>query len=274
MLIQECSEFIEDAFSKYAIILKDGSILKTSIDKDSVDKIFPVLEKLLMKDLKVGDLLLKSPVIFFRVTENVLVILLSRAHQNVVQTMFDVFCERYALRLDQEFPALELDLQTLSKFTIFSLSRQAGPEPIGWWENIDEDIVFKYSTSSLLLLLNEIDGASARTLNFHPFISDKYMSVIFLFQVQAPEARGEAFDASILIMFDYSIRNILYKYNDQFEQILNETADKLAATFIADYAENIQAPIRPESRKKFALILKGVQNQLKQFKIDPTEIKI
>ena len=272
MLIQECSDFIEEVFAKYAIILKDGSVLTASIEKETIDKIYPVLEKLLLKDLKIGDLLLKSPVIFFRVTENVLVILLSRAKENIVQTMFDVFSERFTLRLEQEYPVTTLDLYKLSKFSIFSLSRQAGPEPISWWENMDEDLVFKFSIASLLLLVNEINGASARTLNFHPFISDKYMSVILLFQIQVPEARGEAFDASILIMFDYQIRNILYKYNNQFEQILNDTADKMEAAFLAEYSSDIHAQITPDNRRKFALILKNMQLQLQQFVIDPKDL--
>ncbi len=272
MLIQECSDFIEEVFSKYAIILKDGSVLTASIEKETIDKIYPVLEKLLLKDLKIGDLLLKSPVIFFRVTENVLVILLSRAKENVVQTMFDVFSERFSMALDQEYPVTDLDLQKLSKFSIFSLSRQAGPEPISWWENIDEDIVFKYSIASLLLLVNEINGASARTLNFHPFITDKYMSVILLFQIQVPEARGEAFDASVLIMFDYNIRNILYGYNNEFEQILNDAADKLEKIFLSDYGSNIHGQITSESRQKLALVLKDIQEQLQQFTIDPKKL--
>ena len=253
MLIHECSDFIEEAFAKYAIIEKNGAVLQASIEKDAIDKIFPVLEKLLLQNLNIGDLLFKSPVIFYRVTENIIIILLSRAQENVVRTMFDVFSERFALRLEQKFSPMELDLQKLSKFCIFSLSRQAGPEPISWWENVDEDIIFKYSTASLLLLLNEINGASARTLNFHPFISDKYIGVIFLFQVQTPEARGAAFDASILIMFDYQIRNILYSYNDQFEHILNQFADELSAAFLADYATDIHGRITSENRQKFAL---------------------
>ncbi len=263
MIINDCAAFIEKTMSKYAITLSDGTILKTTIKSEVLKKTFPILKKLLKDQIPAGSSFFKAPVVFFRVTDNVIIILLTNEKENIILSMFELFSAKYSEQLAQEYPrTFENSLGSLAKFSIFSAARKLGPEPIGWWEDIDYDIIFKYSTASLLLLVNEVRGATHRTLNFHPFIADQYLGIVFLFQIEnLKEARGKAFDASILIMTDYQFRNTIYKMHTVLEKILNETSDKLIDAFKSEFDDDYEAFV--SNRKPFRQILQEMHKKLK-----------
>ena len=262
MIIDDCATFIEKTMSKYAITLLDGTILKTTIKSEILNKTFPILKNLLKKQIPAGTSFFKQPVVFFRVTENVIITLLTNEKESIILSMFELFSAQFTERLALEFPkTFENSLGSIAKFSIFSAARQAGPEPIGWWENLDYEIIFKYSTTSLLLLVNEVRGATHRTLNFHPFIADQYLGIIFLFQIENLKEKGKTFDATILIMTDYQFRNTIYKMHTVLETILNETSDKLINTFISEFKDDSEAPIL--NREPFRKILQEMHKKLK-----------
>jgi len=262
MIVDDCAAFIEKTMSKYAITLSDGAILKTTIKNEVLKKTFPILKKLLKDQIPAGSSFFKQPVVFFRVTDNVVVILLTNEKENIILSMFELFSAQFAEKLALEYPrTFEKSLGSIAKFSIFSVARQAGPEPIGWWENLDYEIIFKYSTSSLLLLVNEVRGATHRTLNFHPFIADQYLGIIFLFQIENLKEPGKTFDASILIMTDYQFRNQMYKMHSILEKILNETANQLIETFISEFKDDSEAPVL--NREPFRVILQKLHKKLK-----------
>jgi len=262
MIIDDCAAFIEKTMAKYAITLLDGTILKTTIKSEILNKTFPILKNLLKDQIPAGTSFFKPPVVFFRVTENVIITLLTNEKESIILSMFELFSAQFTEKLALEFPkTFENSLGSIAKFSIFSAARQAGPEPIGWWENLDYEIIFKYSTSSLLLLVNEVRGATHRTLNFHPFIADQYLGIIFLFQIENLKEQGKTFDATILIMTDYQFRNTIYKMHNVLEKILNETSDKLINTFISEFKDDSEAPIL--NREPFRKILQEMHKKLK-----------
>jgi len=262
MLVDDCAAFIEKTMSKYAITLSDGTILKTTIKNEVLKKTFPILKKLLKDQIPAGSSFFKHPVVFFRVTDNVIITLLTNEKENIILSMFELFAAQFTEKLALEYPrTFDKSLGSIAKFSIFSVARQAGPEPIGWWENLDYEIIFKYSTSSLLLLVNEVRGATHRTLNFHPFIADQYLGIIFLFQIEDLKEPGKAFDASILIMTDYQFRNQMYKMHTILEKILNESANKLIEAFISEFKDDSEAPI--SNREPFRVILQKMHKKLK-----------
>lgn len=263
MIVDECAAFIEKTMSRYAIMLLDGTILKATIKNETLKKTFPILKKLLKDQIPAGSSFFKNPVVFFRVTHNVIITLLTNEKENIILSMFELFSAQFTEKLALEYPkTYENSLGAISKFSIFSVARQTGPEPIGWWENLDYEIIFKYSTTSLLLLVNEVRGATHRTLNFHPFIADQYLGIIFLFQIdRLKDIRGKAFDASILIMTDYQFRNTIYKMHNILEKILNETSDKLINVFISEFKDDGEAPI--SNREPFRKVLQEMHKKLK-----------
>lgn len=274
MLIDDCAAFIEKTMAKYAIILKDGKILKSTLKKSTIDKVFPILKNLLKDQIPPGTSFFKNPVVFFRVTENIILIFLTNVKENILLTMFEVFFTKFSEKLALKYPiTYENSLAELVKFSIFSVARRSGPEPIGWWENIDSDIIFKYSTASLLLLIDEIKGATRRTLNFHPFIADRTLGVIYLFQIKNDLARGNSFDATILVITDYQYRDILYKIHSELEKILSKTADTLIKAFNTELSENVEAPITDSNREPFRQILKKMHLQMKTIPLKPHGIK-
>ncbi len=271
MLIDECSEFISQTFSKHAIIKSNGDIIKTTIEEATINKIFPVLKKLLDNNIEINDLIVRTPIVFFRVTNEVIIVLLTAVKENIIQSMFSVFIQKFQEALLLEYPDIinrDFSLGNIIKFSIFSVARQNGPEAFSWWENVDPDIIFKYSTSSLLLLMNELEGASRRTLNFHPFISENYFGIIFLFQIPAKGARGEAFDSTILVMSDYKYRNVFYQLHDELEQVFNEIANDIIITFQDQFKDDVQGPITDEMRDNFNLVLKKMHNKLEKYSIN------
>ncbi len=263
MIIDDCAAFIEKTMSKYAITLSDGTILKTTIKSEVLKKTFPILKNLLKDQIPTGSSFFKTPVVFFRVTDNVIIILLTNEKENIVLSMFELFSAKFAEQLALEYPrTFENSLGALAKFSIFSAARKLGPEPIAWWENIDYEIIFKYSTSSLLLLVNEVRGATHKTLNFHPFIADQYLGIIFLFQIDGlKDVRGKAFDASLLIMTDYQYRNAIYKMHNVLEEILNETSNKLIDAFVSEFADDSEKFV--SNREPFRKILQEMHKKLK-----------
>ena len=124
----------------------------------------------------------------------------------------------------------------------------------------------------MLLLVNEVRGATHRTLNFHPFITDQYLGIIFLFQIEdLMGARGKAFDASITIMTDYQFRNTIYKLHSVLEEILNETSNKLIEAFKSEFKDDCEKFV--SNRKPFRQILQELHKKLKTIPLDLEYLK-
>lgn len=246
MLLDECGDFLASTANRYAIILNNGTILKSTLEEKLVIKIIPILQ-IIMKELTIHQVLSKQPWAFYRVTEHIFVIVATRTREAVLKRMFDQFSLVFEEKLKARYQILPKSLNDLMIFSIFSAARQAGPEPIAWDTrkdgSITDEMIWKYAMSGMMVLMNEVKGAVTRVLNFHPLITENKLLMIYLFQIPLPGARGGAFDSAIITMVKYEDRAILYKFHTQIEHIYSLTADELTHEFQNQMANDIQAPI-------------------------------
>ena len=253
MILEKLGEEIRENFPKYALILTNGTILDTSLDMNVITKIFPTISSII-DQLDVDYMFINEPVYIYRFTENFLLILLTRADESVVSRFLERLSRKYRWQIEQQYKKLPNSLEPFIKFVIFSVARKMGPEPVAWVikdENVSEDKIFTYSVSSMMLLINELSGAHKRVLNFHPFISDDLLGAIFLFQIPFEEARGGAFDSSIMLGVDYGIRALLYQKHYDLERIMSISGDELVNVFIENFSDDIHKPINLSIRQKF-----------------------
>jgi hypothetical protein len=263
MLIDDCGAYLEQVISKYAIFLINGAILRSTIEEKAILKVLPVARTLL-DDIPIGHIFVKLPVIIFHASQNVAILILSQS-ENIVENMLEGFIDTFQKKLDAKYKSLPKTLADLFKFAIFSSARKLGPEPLGWWEKspeLSDESIFKYSLSSMMMLVNEVEGAKHRYVNFHPFISNKLIGIIFLFQIPLEKARGGAFDSAILIMANYDDRSILYQNHKPLEKICSLTADELTQLFYATFGDDIHRNITKSEKSKFAKLLKNLYERL------------
>jgi hypothetical protein len=246
------------------ILLNNGTILKSTLEEKLILKIIPLLQ-IIMKELAIHQILSKQPWAFYRVTENIFVIVATRTREPVLQRMFDQFTLVYEEKLKARYQILPKSLDDLMSFSIFSTARQAGPEPIAWDTvknaSVTEEMIWKYSMSGMMVLMNEVKGAVSRVLNFHPLITENKLMMIYLFQIPMPNARGGAFDSAIITMVNYEDRAILYKFHSQIEHIFSLTADDLTQEFQNQLSNDIQGPLK--NRNAFHSLVKTLSGRFK-----------
>ena len=249
------------------------------MEESAILKILPTVNTII-KNLPPRHVYIKSPVVIFRATENFLLILLTRSSEASIHRVLEIFMNEFAMALSNRYAVLPNSILDLIKFGIFSVARQAGPEPIGWLARdyeLDEKAVFKYSLSSMMVLMNEVEGAKHRILNFHPFIGDKLLGMIFLFQIPLGEARGGAFDATILVTADFEDRAIIYQHHNELERVFTVTADEFISTFQGKFGKDIQYNIQRADREPFNRILEQLNSRLNSISIGyrpPKDIKL
>ena len=264
LIVEEATNYIERIFPKFALILKNGTILRATLEKKSILKVFPIVSGIL-ENLPIKYMYIAQPVFIFRVTDNILLILLTSFHENSVSSILNRFYERYHEKLDELYETMPNSLKEYLNFSIFSVARNAGPEPFAWQnisKEVGEDKIFKYSITSMMLLMDEIGGAKRRILNFHPYVHDQLLGVIYLFQIPMEEARGSAFDCSLVVAVDYNERAFLYQLHYELEKIFSITADEITEHFIDYFKEDPQRPLNAEDRRKFTRFLEKLVRRL------------
>ena len=185
MILEEATDYIEKHFLKYAFILKNGTILKSTLIKDTIIKMFPIVSGII-DELPIKYMYHNKPAVIFRVSTNVLLIVLSKSHENLISSVLEKFHDRFFEQFSERYQKVPKSLKDFVEFSILTVTRQAGPEPFSWDikdNKITEERIFKYSISSMMLLMDEINGANKRVLNFHPYVSEEMLGIVFLFQI-------------------------------------------------------------------------------------------
>ena len=263
MLLDECGDFINKTVARYAIILENGTILKATLDEKLIFKVLPLV-KPIFRDIPIGNMICKAPWVFVRITEFVIVVLATKARESVYRQMLEAFIRNFGTRLNERYVSLPKTFNELVKFNIFALARQAGPEPIAWnmqnGTQLSQDQIWKYAMSGMMMLINEVEGAKHTVLNYHSFIHEGYLGIIYLFHIPLAQARGGAFDAAIMTMINYEDRTLVYENHDMLERIYCVTGEDFISKFQELYSENIQAKI--ENRDPFFEIIAHLQERL------------
>jgi hypothetical protein len=197
----------------------------------------------------------------------------------MINRMLEGFMTEFGEFFKRQYAILPKNLKDLVKFSVFSVARQVGPEPLGWLENgciVSEEAIFKYSLASMMVLMNEINGANKRILNFHPFISEGLMGMIYLFQIPLKEARGGAFDAAVLVMARYEDRTVLYQFHNPLERIFSITADEFVKEFHTNFPDDIHRSLMKNERAPFEMTLRNLNSRLQTISIgfkQPVDVK-
>ena len=119
MLIDDCGKFIAKTFPRYAIIMTNGTILRTSFEEKIILKLVPLIGSI-AKGVEIHECFTKFPWIFFRVTENVLVVLATKTQRDICQELLFSFFDHFAEELRKRYTAVPKTVKDLVKFNILS----------------------------------------------------------------------------------------------------------------------------------------------------------
>jgi hypothetical protein len=263
LIINDCADFIAKTCSKYAFIHQNGRVLYNTFP-DNV--LVPIIKrsKIFFQKIPVLQYFQKSPMYVYRPTENVILIVSTTESAAEMEKLFQTFQTRYGLILAKKYSTDSLSLSEIFDLAIFSCARKMGPEPIAYVNKnkaIPEDRIYAISMASLMVLVGEYEGAKERILTFHPFIKDKRLGVIYLFQIPIQEARGNAFDAAILLMTDLANRAHCYNFHIVLERFMGLCADKLTEE-LQKQLKNVDVNDPVPDKAKFEDILKVLLKDL------------
>lgn len=217
---------IQDIVGKYAFVLDNGTILKSTISEQHLLKFTNVIRNI-CEQLEAGSYVHMKKLYIFRITEHFLLFLLSDLEEPVIEPLFEDIAAHYMIKLRREFSKPPKTVKSITKHTIFSMARAAGPEPIAWYPEMEEKDLMSITMKTMLSLTGELEGASKKVLSFLPFIQYNALGIIFLFQIPFETARGKAYDSSIALLVDYNDRAIIYEMHQKLENILSDLANEL-----------------------------------------------
>jgi len=231
-LIDSISNMIEKVVIKYAIIIDNGVILKSTISESNILKIINFLPNL-SEQLEPHSYIHSGKIYIYRITNHLLIILLTDLESRIIEHLISELDDRYSIRIEKEIETNPRTLKSIIKFIVFSMERSRGPEPLIWIpEEMDEKFAFKIAIKSLLNLTDEINGANKKKmLAFQPLTENENLIITYLFQIPFKKARGGSYDSAISILSEYKERAVIYKNYNIIEQILDKVSDKLIKIF-------------------------------------------
>ncbi|MBD3353890.1 MAG: hypothetical protein GF364_20575 [Candidatus Lokiarchaeota archaeon] len=248
------SNTIETVVPKYAFVLQNGTILKSTIKEDSLLKVTQIISNICEK-MKIKTYIHTKKLYIYRITEHFLIFLLTDLEPSEIEPLLLNLFEKYNLKINRAYSELPKSFGSIIKSVIFSMSRAAGPQPVTWYPpDFDESEAFKISMKAMLNLANEVDGASKEMLAFQPFIQYDALGIVYLFQIPFENARGNAYDSCITILADYNERAIIYEKNQELERILAKTSQMLRTKFLENVdetGENIDSDLLQPTVSKF-----------------------
>ena len=236
-VLEDLKRVIEPITPKYAFILKNGQILLSGIEETNLLKITSFIPNI-CNDLKVGAYLHKSKLYIYRVTENFLIIILTDLKSTVLDRLIDDIKRRFIIKIEKEFANLPNAVTSIVNHIILAIARDAGPEPILIPDGLNEAEAFRITMKAMLNLTGEIEGASKAMMSTMPFSQFNALGIVYLYQIPYKKARGEAYDASIILLVDYKDRAIVYEKHDKFEKVFEEAVSLMIEIFNENIDEN------------------------------------
>lgn len=245
MLLDECSEYLKKQGLRYAIIMSSGVILKSDIEEKLLIEIMPIMHNVGFST-PIAHMVYSPPLVVFRASKYVFLIIVTKMEEIQLSEVLDIFYHSFGDKLKKEFDSTPLNLAQLVNYSIFEISREIGPEPLGWKFNhgvpeLPEEKLWQIGITCMMVLMNQVEGARKRVLSFHPLIETEEIACIYLFQIPLEGVRGNGFDAAIILMGNYEDRAILYENHKQIENILSNTADDCIRTFLCCYKSEPQS---------------------------------
>lgn len=230
-LLESLSVSIENIVPKYAFVLSNGTILKSTISEENLLKITNIISNICEK-LQVGSYLHTGKLYIFRISDSFLIFFLTDLNEKSIEPLFSDINAKFALKLARNYVRSSKTFRNIIKGLVFSMARSAGPAPLYWIpKDLDEKDAFLVSMKTLLNLTGELEGAHKEMLSFQPFIQYNALGIVYLFQVPFQSARGYAYDSSITLLVDYNERAIIYEKHNDIEKILKGFSINLTNIF-------------------------------------------
>lgn len=268
--LSEMSDFIRNVIPKHAFLLRNGEILKSTIAENNILIITPFIP-LIIDNIPVGQFIQKKKLYVFRLSEHFIILGITELQNSVADILFQNISERYASVIKKKFsnPTVKT-VKSILKSTIFSMSKESGPEPIAWRPiSMKETDILNISMKTMLTLTGEINGANKKMVSMQPFLQYDALGIIYLFQIPFKGARGNAFDSSITLLVNYGDRAIIYEKHNRLEAIL-EDYSYLFTNKYNEYAGHSSK----EQRSVFTKLLEELEDEMDkiQLKINKSDV--
>jgi hypothetical protein len=230
-LLANISDMIESVVKKYAVVLKNGTIIKSTIAEENLLK-FTSFIPTMCDNLKSGQFIRIKKLFILRLTENLLIFFLTDLEESIMKPFLISVSDKYSLKAAREYAELPKTFKSIIQSIVVSMAREIGPEPVAWIpETLTETDAFSIAMKTLLNLTGELEGARKQMIAFQPFVQNDALGIVFLFQIPFKNARGGAFDSSITILANYNDRAIIYEKHKELEKILGDMASKFISEF-------------------------------------------
>lgn len=246
-MIHKISKILNSVCSQWIIILSNGKIIETSMEDKNLGKIKILrILKAVINDMEVGSVIIVKNIVIFRLTFEFFIFLIGEFSRNILKKKFYEISTAYKFDIKQKFEKKKSSKNIKIKLIVFSMTLDEGPIPIYYFpETFEDDIAYKVSMKSLLLLSVETFGANKDMISFQPFVDLNSLGIVFLFQVKDSNARGGVYDSAITVLVDYKFRGVIYENYTLVEEALIEAKNKFinAYKFEKNYNEIIKSTI-------------------------------
>ena len=243
-IVDKIAEQMKEFCQNFAILKDTGKILLSDFE----DKILlPIVERSasIFSHIGLHEYYHKPPLYIYRLSENLLLLLISRESELIIEELFEDITTKYSEILAKKYSGTSQTLNDLISTIIFGTARQMGPEPIAavTKKTLEEDKLDRLTMAAMMVLTGELGGAKKRLINFHPFISHNLFGIIYLFQIPLEKARGYAFDSALILLTELENRAIVYNFHNELEKMLSKFADAIVEEFIKQASEDIHGPL-------------------------------
>nr|MDO8087412.1 hypothetical protein [Candidatus Sigynarchaeum springense] len=218
---------------KYAFYMDDGSPVLSTMSQENTEKMGKLV-KFNSRQMAINNYFEQSQnkmlLILYRLAESVFLVVISESSTaQVTEQLMELF-KRYAKRLDILFHEVPNTFKKITRYIIIAQALAVGPEPVAVYpDDIPSDVSMKIAVKSMLMLTAEKQGAIRGIPATIPFIENKAMAVIYLFDVPSKDARGGAYDSCICILVDESYRPAIYENMYAIENSCVEASEMVKA---------------------------------------------
>jgi hypothetical protein len=234
MLVAECAAVLGDHFKDYAILLSTGIILSERM-KEQVLLALVERAPLLCRRLEVGMYFYRPPLVVYRMAEHILVAFHTTMGEEDLVGFLGECSASFGPAFARDYVSPPVNWRSYLRFMTLNVSRELGPQPLTWVlvppTDMNQMDLTPYAISSMLSLIGQTQGYRKPVLTFHPYVEAKALGITMLFQIPYMQARGGAYDASLLLVVDEAVRGIVYRSFEFFESLLARSVEAVLTVF-------------------------------------------
>ncbi len=131
-MINKITAILQSFTSKWICVLTNGTIISTSLDDNSLNKIkiLSLLKRIISNPnaSAIGSVIFFSDLIIYRPTVDFFIFLIGRYTRNIIKEKFTEISQMYE-KLDKEFKKQTKSKKIEIKLVLFSMVGENGPEP-------------------------------------------------------------------------------------------------------------------------------------------------